>query len=602
MRLLSSLQGRIFLASALLATVSIGSAVYFVSARLTTAAEAELQRDLTEAANLVDQRRELLFERHALMARLIADLPRLKAALGTRDVPTVQPVTLEYQQQVGSDVFVVADPNGQVLGDASRLSQTPALPQPGSADPFMVSSPLFTTLQQHSSGLLQLIRVPIAIGLDRPELLGTLTVGYLLDSRRAQQFKAVTGADVAFAVDGQVLASTLGSLLTNPTNGPRPPVKAGRVTFSGTDYELLVRRLAPLPGTAPTDRDVSNAAVLILASRTERMQPLAGIQRALAALGLVTVLLAVGVSYAVARTVTRPLATITNHMRQVAATGDVTRKLALRSRNRWDDDDARVLASAFNALTETIAQSERRATLRERLSSLGHMSTIMAHEIRNPLMIIKGALRQLTRERATRSDVRDAAADIDGEITRLNRLVNGVLDFARPITFDCAPTDVNAICRAAAAATIEVERAPAVTLHLDPALSPLFTDGERLRTVLVNLLSNARQAVHGKKVHGAAPQTQESLDPRLDTHVVALRTVTRAGGGVIITVSDHGIGIGADDLPRIFEPFYTTRSNGTGLGLAIAKNIIEGLGGTIEVSSSASVGTDIRVELGNARL
>ncbi len=125
-------------------------------------------------------------------------------------------------------------------------------------------------------------------------------------------------------------------------------------------------------------------------------------------------------------------------MRQVAATGDLTRKLELTGARSWQDEDARLLATTFNTLTDSIAQFQREAAQRERLSSLGRMSTIVAHEIRNPLMIIKGALRQLTREGATAGDIREAALDIDGETERLNRVVNEVLDFARPMRFDRA--------------------------------------------------------------------------------------------------------------------------------------------------------------------
>ena len=78
-------------------------------------------------------------------------------------------------------------------------------------------------------------------------------------------------------------------------------------------------------------------------------------------------------------------------MRDVAATGDLTRKVALRS-GPWDDEDARLLASTFNTLTESIARFQAEAAQRERLSSLGRLSTVIAHEIRNPLMIIKATL------------------------------------------------------------------------------------------------------------------------------------------------------------------------------------------------------------------
>ena len=87
-----------------------------------------------------------------------------------------------------------------------------------------------------------------------------------------------------------------------------------------------------------------------------------------------------------------PLAAITGVMREVAATGDLTRKIALLRSHRWDDEDARLLATTFNTLTDSIARFQREMSQKERLSSLGRLSTVIAHEIRNPLMIIKASL------------------------------------------------------------------------------------------------------------------------------------------------------------------------------------------------------------------
>ena len=121
----------------------------------------------------------------------------------------------------------------------------------------------------------------------------------------------------------------------------------------------------------------------------------AAIHTELAVTAVVAVLLATLLSFAVARTITRPLAAITGVMREVAATGDLTRKIVLRRGSRWDDEDARLLATTFNTLTDSIARFQREMSQKERLSSLGRLSTVIAHEVRNPLMIIKAALHTL---------------------------------------------------------------------------------------------------------------------------------------------------------------------------------------------------------------
>ena len=103
-------------------------------------------------------------------------------------------------------------------------------------------------------------------------------------------------------------------------------------------------------------------------------------------------------------------------MREVAATGDLTRKIALRHGHRWDDEDARLLATTFNTLTDSIARFQREMSQKERLSSLGRLSTVIAHEVRNPLMIIKAALHALRQPDVSPAALREAVADIDEEV------------------------------------------------------------------------------------------------------------------------------------------------------------------------------------------
>jgi two-component system sensor histidine kinase HydH len=288
-------------------------------------------------------------------------------------------------------------------------------------------------------------------------------------------------------------------------------------------------------------------------------------------------------SYGIALTVARPLGAVTAAMREMSATGDLTRRIAEAQASAWNDEDARLLATTFNTMTASIERFQREATLRERLSSLGRLSTVIAHEIRNPLMIIKASVRLLKRPDAKAEDIRATVADIEGEIARLNRIVSEVLDFSRPISFDRAPSDVNAICRSAAQA-VDADDAPVrVALRLQEGLPPLVTDAERLRQALVNVLDNARQAAAAQAGAGQAPS-------------VELSTSSEGGGRLVLTVRDNGPGIAAEDLPRVFEPYFTTRRAGSGLGLAITKNIVEGLGGTVRVSSRPGEGTDIQVD------
>jgi two-component system, NtrC family, sensor histidine kinase HydH len=287
-------------------------------------------------------------------------------------------------------------------------------------------------------------------------------------------------------------------------------------------------------------------------------------------------------SYVVARSVTTPLGTITAEMRQMAATGDLTRKINLRGPAWLQDEDARLLATAFNTLTDSIARFQREAAQRERLLALGRLSTVVAHEVRNPLMIIKGTLRPL-QSASVAPDVREAAADIDEQVARLNRIVHDVLDFARPLRLELSDANLANLCQEAAAALIKGEQSPPI--RVDAESVRIVTDPERLRAALINVLTNARQA------SSAADAAGGPLD-----RAITLAAGLSAPGQIRITVCDRGPGISAEHLAHLFEPYFTTRRAGTGLGLAITRNIIEGLGGTISVRS-ADPGTIVQIDL-----
>jgi signal transduction histidine kinase len=411
-----------------------------------------------------------------------------------------------------------------------------------------------------------------------------------MDDGLARQFRGVTDSEIAFAADGHVLASSLGPdsfpALDRVLSASTPTT----IHLGGEEYVALARPMHQGGGDA-------GPITLTLRSRTERLRFLNTLQAGLVGALIVTILLATILSYAVARTMTRPLAAVTGAMGDLAVTGDLTRKVPVRSR-AWDDEDARLLASAFNTLTESIARFQREAAQKERLSSLGRLSTVIAHEIRNPLMIIRATLNSLRRDQVSTADRLEAAADIDEETTRLNHLVSDVLDFAKPIRFELTPANLNDVCRASAAAAWAGHADSEVHLDLDPDMPIAVTDAERLRTALVNILTNARHAVHaaaGSRAGGLGDDQDGGVAVASRSGVI-VKTRYQAGH-VIVTVRDHGTGISADDMVHIFDPYFTTRRKGTGLGLPIAKNIIEGLGGTITVTSRLNEGTEIRLDL-----
>ena len=578
----SSLSNRIFIACALVATLSLGFAFYFVNARATREAEAELRRGVNEAGILVGQNRVDATDTFSRLARLVADLPKLKAAVETGDPPTVQPLADEYRDQVKADILLLVGKRGELLAESGEGADELTVP---AALKDVESTDEVSTFAPHSRGVLQVVSVPIFIDGNPPDVLGRLTVGFFLDDRFANQIKRLTASEIAFGAGDRILASTL----PPGSRAALAPVLRTRdiatVRIGDEDFLALARPLDS--GNVGTDLKVGpyddRPVVITLRSRTERLRFLNTIRTGLEAALIVTLILATIASYAVARSVTRPLSAITSAMHDVAATGDLTRKVSLRS-GPWDDEDARLVASTFNTLTESIARFQAEAAQRERLSSLGRLSTVIAHEIRNPLMIIKATLSTLRRQDLSLDERREAAADIADETTRLNRIVTDVLDFAKPIKFEYAESSINDICVSSAAAAWADEFDGHVALDLDSSLPHIMTDPERLRAALINILTNARHAVH-------AAQLEEGRDS------VVVRTRGNGNGHVVISIRDRGVGIASEDMLHIFDPYFTTRRAGTGLGLPISKNIIEGLGGKLAVDSELGVGTEILIDL-----
>ena len=576
MRVASSLTNRIFLGSTVLAVLAVGFAFYFVNARVSEETEPELRRAVSDSATLVERRRQDLTNTFTTLARIVADLPKLKAGVATGDGPTVQQHADEYRKQMNVDALLLTDRRGTILGasgaDAASLRAVIA------AD----SLDEVSTLTTHARGLLQVISVPLFIDTGVKEILGRLSVGFFMDDAVAARLRELTGSEVAFAAGGRVLASSLpvetrGGLQAVTSGGPFT------VQLGNEEFLALARPMPDAAGTASrTSTNDATPMTVVLRSRTERLRVLRTLRAGLAGTLIVTVLLATVLSYLVARTMTRPLSAVTNAMREVAVTGDLTRKVTLHSR-AWDDEDARLLASSFNTLTDSIARFQREAAQKDRLLSLGRLSTVIAHEVRNPLMIIRASLATLWSDQISATERREALADIDEETRRLNRIVTEVLDFSKPIRFELGETQVNEVCRASSAAAWAGSSAPPVQLDLDPQIPLVLTDGERLRTALVNILTNARHAV-------------EEVTNTATTPAVVLSTRCHADR-IAVTVRDSGPGISPDDLAHIFDPFFTTRRAGTGLGLPIAKNIIDGLGGSLSVDSRPDSGTEICIEI-----
>lgn len=237
-------------------------------------------------------------------------------------------------------------------------------------------------------------------------------------------------------------------------------------------------------------------------------------------------------------------------------------------------------------------ESRRRAVERERerqqrLASLGEMSAVLAHEIRNPLASLKGNAQLLAQLLPSGEKSRAKAERVVEEAARLEKLTTDLLDFVRTGALRRAAADPAALVREAVAARggEAAEVSGAVELALEGAPASWSLDADRLREVIINLVDNAR---------AAGPPVR-----------VAVSAVGRGRARALrIDVADHGPGVADEDRERIFEPFVTGKTRGTGLGLAVARRVVEAHGGTLEVvdppSGSTGKGALFRLEVPEA--
>jgi signal transduction histidine kinase len=240
------------------------------------------------------------------------------------------------------------------------------------------------------------------------------------------------------------------------------------------------------------------------------------------------------------------------------------------------------LGLAFAAARWSRAERERARAAEQtaRAEGLSRVAAMAAHEIRNPLGVIRGTV-ELMRERSGRSlGERDLAAlvDIGAEVERLRKLTQDLLDLSSDRPLLLATVDVAALVDEVARAT-EASFPEIRVRRVSGSLPAIEADASRLRQVFANLLTNAAQA-----------QRAGEIDVRAHEH----------GGGVQVAVTDEGPGVAEGAEERLFDLYFTTKSGGTGLGLAIARALVERHGGTLSYHRNQPRGAAFEVTLPKA--
>jgi len=297
------------------------------------------------------------------------------------------------------------------------------------------------------------------------------------------------------------------------------------------------------------------------------------------------VILSAGTSFILFRFFKRPIEAMAKTMAQVEE-GD----LSVRLEPKYADEMGSLIHN-FNSMVDRLETTKRelekyhyqQMERADRLASIGEMATGIAHEIKNPLAGISGAITVLADDFSEDDPRKEVIGQILDQIARLNKTATDLLYFGRPGKPEFTYVDINALVKdtlffvAQHPEARNIHRVKELTRDLPPA----WADAKQIQQVMFNIIINAIQAMED----GGTLSVMTELVRRDECDFIRIQ------------VQDTGTGIPAADLGKIFVPFHTTKNQGTGLGLPICRQLIEQHGGRIDVESRLGDGTLFTIEL-----
>jgi len=261
--------------------------------------------------------------------------------------------------------------------------------------------------------------------------------------------------------------------------------------------------------------------------------------------------------------------------------------------NRRQVQKSQELLTALEETNRQLRRAEAEARRSERLAALGQLSAGLAHEIRNPLGVIKGSAEMLTQKLQIQQPLTaELAGYISSEVNRLNALVARFLDFARPQHVELSRVRVSDVVDRALESVQNQFPSERVTVekNYSASLPEILADPQLCEQVFINLITNAFQAMNGiQKANPASSNPILRIAIQPDTASVK--------PGVSVLVEDSGPGVPPELREQIFNPFFTSKKDGVGLGLAIVAKIIDDHRGSIRLESDFGSGARFRVFL-----
>jgi signal transduction histidine kinase len=275
------------------------------------------------------------------------------------------------------------------------------------------------------------------------------------------------------------------------------------------------------------------------------------------------------------RSIVKPIRRLASATTRIAG-GNWETKLPIDS---WDEVGR--LTDSFNKMSASLIEKRKQLeetyielSKQERMAEIGNFSMMIAHELKNPLGIIKGSVDIIAKEGVKAQVSRTMMEYIQDEVKRLNRLVEDFLSFARPNPAHKSFVDINQVIHKIVN-LIPLpefkEKDITLTVKLEPEIPEINVDEHQIYQTLVNIFNNAIQAISQKGEITIKTEHEQE--------------------GISITFIDTGVGISDEEKGKVFEPFFTKKQSGTGLGLAVVKKIIDNHKGKITITDREGGGT-----------
>jgi signal transduction histidine kinase len=358
-------------------------------------------------------------------------------------------------------------------------------------------------------------------------------------------------------------------------------------TSDPADAEVLHAIPMTGPNVGTSKQGAMNQQLLGVLLVGSSRRPLIELERQIVStamlVGGVGILVAILASLWFAARVTRPVVSLAEAARRVAA-GDLGTKVEVES-----SDELGELATAFNRMTEDLAQQKDRTLQAERVAAWRELARRLAHELKNPLFPLQVTVENLLRAKQKAPEMfeevfQESTATLLAEIDNLKTIIGRFSEFSKMPQPQRRSTQLNDVVASVlrvfhAQLQVDDKQKNQIAVHTELAatLPEISADPDLLHRALQNLVLNA-------------------IDAMPQGGVLTIRTAT-LGDRIELSVSDTGSGLTSEECERLFTPYYTTKQHGTGLGLAIVQSVVSDHGGKISVASTKEKGTTFRIEL-----